>query len=880
LETLEKTRRAGLRLAEAQTLNSLGVFYHQAGDYEAARKVYEEALQLMRTMQHRVGEATTLGHLAAVWDAREDIEQALRYYYQALAIQQQVGHRPGQVATLRQIANIYSAAGAYPLGLEVLRQALSVSGAMQHRYGEGAILRALGEGYEERGDAHESGSDVQQQRDEYAKALEHYQTARDKFRIVGYLTSEAEALTDLSRVYRKQGDYRQAHATAQELSTLSTDASYTAGEATALAARSATWLAQGGERELRQALEANRQALALDQRIAFSAGQRRDYLNLGNIYEAQRQPEPALIAYTQALAAARAQQSRLDELQPLYLIAGLEQQRNHLLEAQRQMMLAIERVESLRARLPGPELRTALGATKHRYYQRYIDILMQLHQQFPERGYDAQALHMSEQARARSLLDLLQEARVDIRQGIDSTLLTQEEQLLRQLDHLELARLAGPQTSKAPAAMPDIEAQTQQLQQQYAQLQTQLRLQSPHYDMLRRPAPLTVAALQQQVLDEHTMLLAYALGPERSYVWLVSQTGLTSYVLPREKDIENAARAWYQSFAKPQDRALTSLTFAQAAQQLSTMLLRDAAAHLRTQRLVIVSEGALQYIPFAALPLPGHTEPLLATYEVVHLPSASTLAVLRQTTRGRMAAPKTAVILADPVFDKADQRVRPPQGATEVLSSASPQTPRGIVVYAPLLQLPEPPTALPHTATEAKNIQALVSGDRVDVRLGFDANRAYATSPHLAQYQIVHFATHGRLDRSEPARSAVVLSLVNAQGEAENGYLSLRDIYKLRLAANLVVLSACETGLGKDFKGEGMVGLTRGFMYAGAPRVVVSLWQVDDEETAVLMTQFYQQMLQHGRTPAAALREAQLSMWREGKALYYWAPFILQGEWQ
>jgi CHAT domain-containing protein len=164
--------------------------------------------------------------------------------------------------------------------------------------------------------------------------------------------------------------------------------------------------------------------------------------------------------------------------------------------------------------------------------------------------------------------------------------------------------------------------------------------------------------------------------------------------------------------------------------------------------------------------------------------------------------------------------------------------------------------------------------------LGFAANRTTATSPDLSQYRIVHFATHGFLNSEHPELSGVVFSLVDEQGQPQDGFLRLHEVYNLKLNADLVVLSACRTALGKDVKGEGLIGLTRGFMYAGAASVVASLWKVEDKATAKLMRRFYQKMLVEGRRPAAALRAAQVAMWQEKKAPYYWAAFVLQGEWK
>jgi CHAT domain-containing protein len=166
--------------------------------------------------------------------------------------------------------------------------------------------------------------------------------------------------------------------------------------------------------------------------------------------------------------------------------------------------------------------------------------------------------------------------------------------------------------------------------------------------------------------------------------------------------------------------------------------------------------------------------------------------------------------------------------------------------------------------------------------LDFRASRDVALGGDLGMYRIVHFATHGLLDDQRPELSGLVLSLVDESGRSQDGFLRLNEIYNLRLSADLVVLSACQTGLGKEVRGEGLIGLTRGFMYAGARSVAASLWKVDDVATRELMKRLYTGLFKSGLKPAAALRAAQLEMLKttQWRAPYYWAAFVLQGEWK
>ena len=189
---------------------------------------------------------------------------------------------------------------------------------------------------------------------------------------------------------------------------------------------------------------------------------------------------------------------------------------------------------------------------------------------------------------------------------------------------------------------------------------------------------------------------------------------------------------------------------------------------------------------------------------------------------------------------------------------------------------------LPFSREEAASIAALARPKDMLSATDFAANRSAALGAALADYRVVHFATHGLIDSERPELSGLVLSLVTDRGAPQDGFLRLHDIFNMRLNADLVVLSACQTALGKEIRGEGLVGLTRAFMYAGAPRVVASLWQVSDLATAELMKRFYPGMLQRHLPAAAALRAAQLDMSADPRWAppYFWAGFVLQGDWR
>jgi CHAT domain-containing protein len=349
----------------------------------------------------------------------------------------------------------------------------------------------------------------------------------------------------------------------------------------------------------------------------------------------------------------------------------------------------------------------------------------------------------------------------------------------------------------------------------------------------------------------------------------VTRNTIDSVLLPPRATLEALARrVSEETKTAPRQGAVE----ARAAAELGRLLVGPALGRVAGRRLVVVPDGALQYVPFAALVPKADGRPLVFDHEVVTLPSASTLGVLRLETARRKAAPRAVAVLADPVFDGEDPRVR-----------ALAKTPA--VVPAAVRDEPQrgPLPRLIGSRREAAAILARLPAGAGWPALDFEASRATATSRRLSEFRVVHFATHGVLDHARPELSGVVLSLVDAAGRPQDGFLRLHDIYNLNLAADLVVLSACQTALGQDVRGEGLVGLTRGFMYAGAPRVVATLWRVDDRATAELMRRFYGEMFgARPRPAAAALRAAQASMAREPRWAhpYYWAAFVVQGDWR
>jgi CHAT domain-containing protein len=461
------------------------------------------------------------------------------------------------------------------------------------------------------------------------------------------------------------------------------------------------------------------------------------------------------------------------------------------------------------------------------------------------------------------------------------------------------AAMAIVESLRANVSSPDLRASSLASNRELYELciellmvQAEIRAKSPRHAALTQAQPLSLERIQRH-LDADTVLLEYALGDATSYLWAVTRDAVTPFELRPRAEVERAARRAYEMLQVSHRR--TGRRQAELAlAELGAMVLGPAAAHLPGKRLLIVADGVLQYVPFGALlrPAADHSlVPLIVDHEIVSLPSASVMAVQRRELAGRPRADKSVAVLADPVLEPDDPRIRrsadrrrdPGERAMTQHTPGDPNANRsmadlnrsasdlGIVRF----------DRLPFTRDEADAIIALADDAEALKRLDFDASRAAVHGGELDRYRIIHFATHGILNSQHPELSGIVLSLFEEDGTPRNGFVRAHEIVDLKLTAELVVLSACRTALGKEVDGEGFLGLVRGFMHAGAARVVASMWDVRDEATAVLMKRFYEGMLRDGLTPAAALRSAQVSLWKETRfeAPYYWAGFVIQGEW-
>ncbi|NET86896.1 MAG: CHAT domain-containing protein [Kamptonema sp. SIO1D9] len=834
-------RQLGNKSGEIQALIGLGIARDRLGDKQPAIDALQQAKNL--TQQPEIT-AKIIAKLAEIYQSLGEYQQALDLFTEALSIYEKIGDRQiDEAQILTAIGSVYEEVGELNLALENYRK----SGVrLRNANTEFALFllqeETLGDAFSAFALAAKNDPDLGLPEGIERLALARYTPILEASR--GKPNEEARILDKISQVYDQLAEYQRA-------------------------------------------LEFLNAALPLAKQAENPVLTGKILFHLALVYDHNQQYVQAAEYYQQSLPFFRQTGNKLEEASTLYNLAQVSQKQGNLLAAKPFIETALEIIENLRTTLHSQKLRTAYFATVQNYYEFYINLLMQLHQQDSSKGYEIQAFNASEKSRARSLLELLLEAKANIRQGVDANLVAAERNLQIKLNAIEKRRVelySNNTTTDVQKA--NIEAEREQLLEEYENIQTQIRATSPRYAALTQPQPLTLKEVQQQILDRDTVLLQYSLGEERSYLWVVTQDSFASYELPPKKQIERAVK----EFRRKVTNSLNSpASLSQTSVSLSQMILAPVATQLDKKRLLIVPDGALHYVPFSALPLQnsknsGQLTSLINQYEIVNLPSSSTLDIIRKQNHQRQKAPLTIAIIADPVFSSQDPRLT--KNSTKQIPDNQKHSPPNLdelflTRSAANIDIGDW-ERLEGTQVEAEAIMALIPPSEINAKLGFEANRQAATDPQLNQYRTIHFATHGLLNSTIPELSGIVLSLVNEKGEPQNGFLRLHDIFNLELSAELVVLSACQTGLGKEVKGEGLIGLTRGFMYAGAPRVLVSLWNVNDPATAEFMTRFYHLLFAEGKSPTEALQITQQQMQQETewKAPYYWAAFTLQGEWK
>ncbi|MEN7342093.1 MAG: CHAT domain-containing tetratricopeptide repeat protein [Pseudomonadota bacterium] len=517
----------------------------------------------------------------------------------------------------------------------------------------------------------------------------------------------------------------------------------------------------------------------------------------------------------------------------------LAMSKNKTLDALSLAEEAIGEIERLRGNIANPELRAVYQATLIDAYELAIEALMA----GDKANGVAEALMLAERFRARTLVDSLMQSEAALTADVPRELQRQRANLQARINRAENSRLRNRPAEDLNEIINELNV-----------LDARIAESDPRLAAALNPPALSIQDLQQQ-LDENDLALQFLLGEHESWVWAVTQRETTAYQLPPAKEIDTLARSLHTAIE-------TRRRFQSLAAELGDMLLAPVEHHISQQsNITIIADKALNYVPFDVLTSADSSKPVLLDHRLSYQPSLTTLAL--QRARERTSMGRSIAVLADPVYSTDDNRITVNRGRSSIDDD---------------LQL----NRLRMSGREAEAIATLAAGRPTDIRTGHAASAAALRSDAVSSAQIVHIASHGFVNDDVPAKTGLALSMLDANGENTVGFVGLREINQLRLNAELVVLSACDTALGRNLAGEGLLGLTRGFMFAGADRVVASLWQVEDRATAELMEHFYRALLQEAMPPAAALAYAKKEMRkkRQWRHPYYWSGIVLMGDWR
>ncbi|MGH9352673.1 MAG: CHAT domain-containing protein [Terriglobia bacterium] len=821
-------------------LGNMAYMYREIGNASKGLAAAQSALQIARSIHDLFGVDFDLETLANLHLAQGDLERSFIDYHQALDALRAQPYPQEAAAVSNGIGELDLELGDFPRAAEAFKKSIPLCLKAHDTAGELKVLSNLGE--------------IALRQHRPGAAQRYYLAGLKTAQKLGLLREQSFLLAGLAQSYTMEHDWAQAASAFERSISIAQSISQMDSEALAL---------QG----------------------------------LGDLRAARHQLSQAGAAYQKAFNLWKEQENRAHMAVALASIARLDFQAGRFAPALAEIKNALNLIESSRATLASRELRTSYFASKHNYYELAVETLMKLNRLHPQQGYDARALAMAERARARTLLDSLDQAHAPPLAGLPPALVARQRHIQEQLDaaYARLRDAFGAEPAR-PDLIRQLHAQIEDLLRQSDDVEARMRAASAGYAALARGEPVQVSDLERQAVGSGTALLEYWTGERESFLWIVRSHELSSATLPGASVLASLVRQYRQDLLSrsqyPAGEGLARRTervaaadgrFNQEAIHLGSLLLGPAAEMKGIETLFIVPDGPLWSLPYAALRILAPqrraedqkgeaAQYAIRRFGMVEEPSASVLLSLMQRKLPVTRAAKVA-IFADPVYTADDPRVkgagRP--GENDEDSAAITRW----VTEAGMAHLPR----LAGSRKEAAEIAALAGTGNAVLRMGFAAQPEAVRDTDWGRYSIAHFAAHAMVNPVHPAFSGIVLTMVGRNGSPEDGVLWLNDIYTMRMPVSLVVLSGCRTATGQEVPGEGIAGISRAFFFAGARRVMGSLWSIEDQETPELMQNFYRDLLVRRLAASASLRAAQLAMIQAGKwgAPYYWAGFTLEG---
>jgi CHAT domain-containing protein/Tfp pilus assembly protein PilF len=841
-QALEVAREIEHKEEEAKLLRSLGFTYAQTSEYSQALDFYREALDISQEIGDRRRQAECLTDIADVDWKRGNYSQSIEKYKESLAISREVGDHYREFWTLVGMGNVLLKTGEFSRSLQSYLQALEINEQLKLRHQEGVLLTNIANIYLNLGN--------------YSKSLDYYQKALDIHKETGSKSLEGVTLSNMAYVYSEQKDYLHASEVYQKALQIAREIGDRRAEANRLNNLANTHYHLGNFATARKLYD---EALTLAQDLGAREIEANIYRDRAYMFDRIQEYSRARESFLKAISIGQ----EIGYSQKIWLahagLASVYKKQNKDQEALEQYARALENIESMRSHIQMEEHKSGFLADKFEVYVDLVSLLFDLYQGHPSKGFGEQAYYVAERAKARAFLDSLQEGEANLSRKLSPELKERESELLRRISEIQ-TELIKPRISDVKRK--DLFKELEEAEDDHLHLIQRIRSTSPVYAQIVYPEPYRLEDIGKRLLDTETAILEYLVGEEEAFLFFLTRDDFSVHRLSASKDLEDRAHNYLSLLKTGTDKDFQAF---KAGERLYQELIGPAEKKLGSmERLIIIPDGNLNYLPFEALiggEWDDHPRYLIEDFRISYAPSATALVNLKDR-KNLASLRKDLLAFADPDYDFASisrKEIDPDNILREFYLE------RGFD-FSPLK----------YSAEEVRQISKLIKKKARDIYTEKNAREEKIKNLDLQDYKIIHFATHGFIDEKVPLRSSLLLSL--DEDPTEDGFFQIREIYSTDLNAKLVVLSACQTGRGKLERGEGVRGLSRAFLYAGAESVVASLWNVNDKATSVFMKYFYRSLSQSLKKEEA-LQKAKLDMIEsEYGHPFFWAPFVLNGD--
>jgi CHAT domain-containing protein/Tfp pilus assembly protein PilF len=840
MKALNLAREIGNKKSEGIILGNVGVSYAQTGQYQKALEYFNQKLIIVRALGEKDEEAQILTNIGVIHGWKGDIQKSLEWYKKALRIIEELDNIPRKAWILGNIGVAYESMSDYPKALDYYHQALKIFQDLKNREDEAWMLANIAAVGSKLGDDKE--------------ALKNFESALKIMQGIGDRKFEGWVLGTIGAIYKRLGETDRSFEYLNKALDIAREIGDKRIEIAHLANLGSNYQELG---ELEKSADYLNQGLKIAEQIGDKFSEAESLIILGILHRDLKDYDKSVDDFNKAQRIGNMISApRIIWNSEWGLALSYEKKEKHR-EAIKYYQMAINTIESVRGKLETEEQKVGFLREKIKIYEGLIHLLFKLWEKDKDPAYIQESFHVAERAKSRAFLDMIAEAKVTPTTGLSPELESQEKNLQRQLTNIQ-QKLLDPKIKEEEREK--LYQELQGIESKYNDFILELRKESPRYASLIYPDPYTLDKVQQELLDEKTFIIEFLVGEENSFLWVISRNKVLWFdSFPNESEFFEKISNYQNQISQRRIK----FDF-QLGKELFDVLLKDALEQVPVSaHLIIIPDGLLLRFPFEALVKEikkGKPKYLLEDFTISYAPSASVLGEIKSLQKEKTSEPIEFFAMGNPIIEE------------EKGESTAAEYVRATGIPLPILPFAEEEVLKINEVYRDKEI-------KTEVFIKEKASEETLKSKNTAQYKILHFATHGLIDDRVPALSGLFLA-PSKDPEGEDGFLRLNEIFNLNLNADLVTLSACETALGKEVRGEGIIGLIRAFFYAGARSIVASLWMVSDQSTATLMEDFYLNLVQ-GKTPLEALRLAKLKLLKSDEVFYnhpfFWAPFILIG---